>query len=93
MRVSSLLGLSVGWLMTSLAMAFDVGADDVIFFPILAVGLPSVFGVVMSVVEYRKTTPREPLNLSRLIGFGILGVLFMFAATLGLVAALGLPPN
>jgi hypothetical protein len=86
MRVSSLLGLSVGWLITSLGMAFDVGADDRIFFPTLALGLPAVLGLIMSVRAFRKASPREPLMLSRLIGFGILGVVLMTAVTLGLIA-------
>ena len=88
MRVSSLLGLSVGWLITSLGMAFDVGPADVIFFPTLALGVPALIGLVGSVVTYRKATPREPLKLWWLIVFGVLGVLLMTAGTLALIALL-----
>ena len=87
MRVSSLLGLSVGWLITSLGIAFDVGADDLIFFPSLALGLPAVFGLVMGLRAFRKARPPEPVSMARLIGFGVLGVVLMTLASLGLIAA------
>jgi hypothetical protein len=85
MRVSSLLGLSTGWLMTSVGLALDVGVDDLIFYPTLVLGLPAVFGLVMGIRKFRKASPPETLQLGRLIGFGILGIVLMTAATLGLI--------
>ena len=86
MRVSSLLGLSVGWLLTCLVMAFDVGTDDLIFVPTMALGLPALIGLVSGIRKHRQTSPPEPLMLWRLIGFGVLGVVFVTLAVLGLIA-------
>ena len=88
MRLSSLLGLSVGWLLTSLAMAFDVGREDVIFFPVLALAAPAVFGLVMGVRDYRKATPPEVFSVGRFIAFGLVGVVLMTLATLAVIAAI-----
>lgn len=87
MRVSNLLGLSAGWLLTSLGVAFDVGVEDLIFFPALALGLPAVLGLVVGARKFRKTSPPETLQLGRLIGFGVLGIVLMTVATLALIAA------
>ena len=87
MRVSNLLGFATGWLITSVGVAIDVGADDVIFFPSLALGLPAVFGLVVGLRKFQKASPPEPIQLSRLVGFGVLGVVLMTLASLGLIAA------
>jgi len=87
MRVSNWLGLTAGWLVTSLGMAFDVGVHDLIFFPTLVLGVPALVGLVMAIRRFQKASPPETLQWSRLIGFAVLGVLLMTAATLGLIAA------
>lgn len=86
MRVSSLLGLSVGWLITTWVFAFDVGADDVIFVPTLGLGLVALLGLVVSGRRYRAAAPVEPFSLVRFIGFAVLGVAIVTLAVLGLVA-------
>ena len=86
MRVSSLLGLSVGWLLTCLVVAFDVGAEDLIFVPTLALGLPALIGLGLGIRAYMRASPPEPLKLGRLVGFGVLGALFVTLAVLGLIA-------
>lgn len=86
MRVSSLLGLSVGWLITTWGVAFDVGADDVIFVPTLALGLVALVGLVVSGRRYRAAAPVEPFSLVRFIGFAVLGVVIVTLAVLGLIA-------
>ena len=86
MRVSSLLGLSTGWLATSVGLAVDVGVDDLVFWPTLVLGLPAAFGLVMSIRQFRKASPPEALQLGRLAGFSIIGVLLMGLGQLGLIA-------
>lgn len=85
MRASSLLGLSAGWLLTSIAVAIDVGPDDLIFFPSLALGVPAVVGLVVGTQAFRKTP--ETVHVVRLTAFILLGVLLMTTATMALLAA------
>ncbi|MDP1821600.1 MAG: hypothetical protein Q8L48_00070 [Archangium sp.] len=86
MRVSSLLGLSVGWLISTLGFAFDVGTHDVIFYPTLLLGLPAVLGLVVSVRRYRAVAPVEPFSLGRFLGFGVLGVVIVTLAVLVVIS-------
>ena len=87
MRFSNWIGLTTGWLITSVGVAIDVGAEDVIFYPSLVLGLPALIGLVMTIQKFRKASPPQSLQLGRLVGFGILGVVLMTLATLGLITA------
>jgi hypothetical protein len=86
MRASSLLGLSAGWLLTSIAVAVDVGPDDLIFFPSLALGVPAVVGLVVGARAFRQAPP-EPIHAMKMTAFVILGVFLMTMATMALLAA------
>lgn len=86
MRTSSMLGLSGGWLLTALLCALDVGPADPLFFPSLALGLPAVVGLAIAVRAQRQQP--EPVQLWRLLGFGVLGVAVVTLSILGILAAL-----
>ncbi len=88
MRNSSLLGLSLGWLLASLAMAFDVGIDDPLFFPSLALGLPTILGLMAGVQTHRKTAPHQPISVRHFIGFALVGVVIVVLSALALITGL-----
>ena len=88
MRNSSLLGLSVGWLLASLAMAFDVGTEDLLFYPSLALGLPTLLGLMVGVQTHRKADPHQPLSVRHFIGFAVLGGVIVLLSALALITGL-----
>ncbi|MFO0595805.1 MAG: hypothetical protein U0228_10885 [Myxococcaceae bacterium] len=84
MKTSGLLGLSLGWLVASLAIAVDFGPHDTLFWPTLAIGLPALVGLVTSLRSIK--TDKEPLQRGRVIGFSLVGAIIVFASVLLLVA-------
>lgn len=84
MKTSGLLGLSLGWLLASIAIAIDLGPRDMLFVPTLAVGTPALVGLFTSLRTLRRD--KEPLQRGRLIGFSLLGAVIVFASVLLLVA-------
>lgn len=86
MKVSSLLGLSLGWVLTALAVALDVGAQDPLFWPALAMTLPAVLGLG-GVLRSLRQKP-EPLEAKRVIGFAVVGGVLVTVAVLLIIAGM-----
>ncbi|MFT3711748.1 MAG: hypothetical protein QM817_29265 [Archangium sp.] len=86
MKVSSMLGLSIGWALTALAVAIDVGSEDPLFWPALAMTVPSVVGIG-GVLRSLRQKP-EPLQGVRVIGFAFVGGLLVTLAVLAIIAGL-----
>lgn len=86
MKASSMLGMSVGWALTSLAIAVDVGVEDALFWPCLAMTLPAVLGIG-GVLRTVKKKP-EPLEKKHLIGFGLLGAVLVVLSVLAIIAGI-----
>lgn len=86
MKVSSMLGLSIGWALTALAVAIDVGNEDPLFWPALAMTVPAVVGIIAVVRSLRRKP--EPLQGARVIGFAFVGGLLVTLAVLAIIAGL-----
>jgi hypothetical protein len=84
MKVSRLLGFSGSWLITAIVIAFDFGADDTLFWPTLALGLPAFVGLGVSLRELR--VKRQPLVRRDVVGFGVLGAVVVMLSVLFLVS-------
>jgi hypothetical protein len=86
MKVSSMLGLSIGWALTALAVAIDVGTEDALFWPALAMTVPAIIGIG-GVLRALRQKP-EPLQGLRVIGFAFIGGLVVTLAVLAIIAGL-----
>ncbi len=86
MRLSSMLGLSSGWLFAASFCAIDVGFEDPLFFPCVALSVPALIGVVASVRALR--LKHERLEPVRIASFAVLGAFVVTVAVLAIIAAL-----
>lgn len=88
MKLSSLMGLSAGCLAMSAYNAVDVGTADPLFFPLVALAVVALVGLVGAARSWAGKKPREPLQWGRLVGFAALGGVVVMVAAVAVIAAL-----
>ncbi len=88
-----MIALSGGWLLTTLFFAWDLGSADPLFWPVLALGLPSPVGLGAGLLRHRKSP--EPVKLPRFVGFAVLGGVILTVGVLLVMFGLDLtaPPE